>query len=69
MIDLFINIRHSNVTTIRYIYPASAELSGTSLVSVPPTARIHDCGGLMIALKFLTPNIPRLETENVPPWK
>ena len=26
------------------------------------------CGGLMIALKFLTPNIPRLETVKVPPW-
>lgn len=29
---------------------------------------MHDCGGLMIALKCVTSNIPRLETVKVPPW-
>ena len=32
-----------------------------------PTDRIAACGGLMIAVKLLTPNMPRLETVNVPP--
>ena len=27
----------------------------------------HTCGGLMIAEKFLMPNIPRLDTVKVPP--
>ena len=31
-------------------------------------ARMQDCGGLMIALKCVTPNIPKLETLKVPPW-
>src|SRR5262245_17774483 len=27
-----------------------------------------DCGGLMTAVKWLMPNMPRLETDEVPPW-
>lgn len=27
-----------------------------------------DCGGFIIAEKFLIPNMPRLETVIVPPW-
>lgn len=50
-------------------YPASESLSGTSLFSFVPTARIHTWGGLMMAEKFFTPNIPKLEMVNVPPYK
>ena len=32
-----------------------------------PTARIAACGGLITAVKLLTPYIPRLETATVPP--
>ena len=41
--------------------------SGTRRFSVPPTAKIQDCGGLITAEKFDIPNIPRLEIVNVPP--
>jgi hypothetical protein len=50
-------------------YPASESLSGRSLFSFVPTARIHTWGGLMMAEKFFTPNIPKLEMVNVPPYK
>src|SRR6185437_8349969 len=36
--------------------------------SPAPTARMQPCGGLMTAENSRTPNIPRLEIENVPPW-
>ena len=48
--------------------PVSEFSSTTSLFSPPPTARMHACGGLMTAEKFLIPNIPRLEMVKVPPW-
>ena len=32
-----------------------------------PTARIAACGGLMTAVKWVTPYMPRFETVNVPP--
>lgn len=57
-----------NTEEENFNYPFSS--SGTSFFSGPPTARIHDWGGLIIAVKSLIdPNIPRLETVNVPPWK
>jgi hypothetical protein len=40
-----------------------------SLFSFVPTAKIQACGGLMIAEKFFTPNMPKLEMVNVPPCK
>lgn len=48
------------------IYPLSLS-AGISLFSEPPMARIHAWGGLMIAEKFLIPNMPRLEIVKVPP--
>lgn len=51
----------------REIHPFSF-LAGTSLDSVVPTARIIDCGGLIMAAKFLIPNMPKLDTVIVPPW-
>src|SRR5215216_2294477 len=39
----------------------------TARSSLAPTARIVDCGGLMTAVKWLMPNMPRLETDDVPP--
>jgi len=33
-----------------------------------PTARMHACGGLITAEKEVMPNMPKLETENEPPW-
>lgn len=49
-------------------YPFSDFSSITSRFWGPPTARMQDCGGLMIALKCVTSNIPKLETVKVPPW-
>jgi hypothetical protein len=43
--------------------------SGTTVFSDEPTARMQACGGLMIAEKFLTPNMPRFEMVNVPPYE
>jgi hypothetical protein len=57
------------VCQIFNIYPASESLSGTSLFSLVPTARIQACGGLMIAEKFFTLYMPKLEMVNVPPYK
>ena len=39
----------------------------TGLFTVVPTARIAALGGLMMALNFVTPIMPRFETQNVPP--
>lgn len=49
-------------------YPFSSFSSITHRFCVPPTAKMHDCGGLMIAEKCVTPNMPKLETLKVPPW-
>ena len=49
-------------------YPSLQLGSGTSFLSVPPTARIQDWGGLMTAVNCLIPNIPRLEMVKVPPY-
>ena len=45
--------------------PTAAPFRRTS--RVPPTAKMHVCGGLMTAVKLLTPNMPRLLMVNVPP--
>jgi len=50
-------------------YPSSVFSSTISCFCVAPTARIQACGGLMIAVKFFTPNIPRFEMVKVPPCK
>jgi hypothetical protein len=42
-------------------------LRTTARSSLAPTARMVDCGGLMTAVKWLMPNMPRLETDDVPP--
>src|SRR5215468_4454271 len=42
-------------------------LRTTARSSLAPTARMVDCGGLMTAVKWLMPYMPRLETELVPP--
>jgi hypothetical protein len=47
--------------------PRSSSGAGTRVGIVLPTARMHDCGGLMIAVKWETEYIPRLEMVNVPP--
>lgn len=49
-------------------YPFKAFSSITRRFCGPPTAKMHDCGGLMIALKWVTSNMPKLETVKVPPW-
>lgn len=48
--------------------PFSVEASTSILGLVLPMARMHDCGGLMIAVKWSMPNMPRLEMVNEPPW-
>ena len=40
----------------------------TTFFSVPPTAKMHACGGLMMAVNWLMPNMPKLDTVMVPPW-
>jgi hypothetical protein len=44
----------------------SAPPAGTTRCSVVPTARMAACGGLMIAQKFLIPNMPRFEMVKLP---
>ena len=39
----------------------------TTRFSAPLTARMHACGGLMIAEKLCTPNMPKFEIVKVPP--
>jgi len=41
--------------------------AGTTFYSVAPTAKIAAWGGLITALKWSIPIIPRLEIEKVPP--
>ena len=43
-------------------------LRTTARCSPVPTARIDDCGGLITAVKSLMPYMPRLDTDEVPPW-
>src|SRR5882762_8129738 len=45
------------------IFPSRA----TARSSPAPTARIALCGGLMMAVNSLIPNMPRLEMEKAPP--
>ena len=40
---------------------------GAIIGSPAPTARMVDCGGLITAVKFLTPNMPRFDTALTPP--
>lgn len=46
-----------SVTVINSLFlkPFSDVASGTIRCCVPPTARMHDCGGLMTAQKWVTP--------------
>jgi len=49
-------------------WPGTISPSRTTGCSViAPTARIAACGGLMTAVKWVTPYMPRLETVKVPP--
>ena len=41
---------------------------GTSSAVPFPTARMAHCGGLIIAVNSLIPNMPKLEIVNVPPY-
>src|ERR1043165_673961 len=51
------------------ICAASILPSRTTARSSPaPTARIVDCGGLITAVKSLMPYMPKLDTDDVPPW-
>ena len=60
-----INFQSKNIFYFSSLLSSSA---GTSLRLAAPIARIHDCGGFIIAVKWSTlPNMPRLETVNVPP--
>lgn len=61
-------ISFSHLFSLFYAHPFSALSSTTSRFSVPPTARMHDCGGLMIAQNCVTLNMPKFEMVKVPPW-
>jgi len=47
---------------------ANAPSLTTGLGSPAPTARMHDCGGLMMAANSRMPYMPRLEMVKPPPW-
>lgn len=51
-----------NVTEMKSLClnPFSESLSGIILCCVPPTANIHDCGGLITAQKCVTPENSKL---------
>lgn len=54
--------------TERYdTHPFSASSSNTGTLAAPPTARIQAWGGLMMAEKLFTPNIPRFDMVKDPP--
>mmetsp|Transcript_1425 Transcript_1425/g.3501 ORF Transcript_1425/g.3501 Transcript_1425/m.3501 type:complete len:239 (+) Transcript_1425:132-848(+) len=53
--------------TMKGLVAASGPSLATTFFSVPPTARMHACGALMMAVNCLMPNMPRLETVKVPP--
>lgn len=59
-----------NVTVITFtsLKPLMLSGSSTSFLLVVPTAKMHDCGGLITAQNCFTPNIPKFETLTVPPW-
>ena len=46
---------------------ASASFFTTGRFAPAATARIADCGGLMMAENSVTPNMPMLEMEKPPP--
>lgn len=54
--------------TVSVLKPLGSSGAGTSLSSVLPTARIHDCGGLMMAVKCEIPYMPKFEMVKLPPW-
>jgi hypothetical protein len=47
--------------------PSCAFSFTTTVFVAPPTANMQAYGGFTIAEKLFTPNIPKLETVNVPP--
>lgn len=55
--------------TFTVLKPRSSSVEGTRVGWVEPTARMHDCGGLMIAVKWEMSYIPRFEIVNVPPYR
>lgn len=66
-----LRVTFMDCTTLNPRVVSSGEASGpigTSLGTVELTARMHACGGLIMAVKCSTPYIPMLEMVNVPPW-
>jgi len=55
------------MATLNYESPSPPSSFTTTSLKAPPTAKIQAYGGLTIAEKLLTPNIPKFETVNVPP--
>ena len=53
-----IRASHDVVTVMRC---CGVHVSALRTLRVPPTARMHACGGLMTAIKDEIPNIPRFE--------
>ncbi|MNT44275.1 hypothetical protein D3C72_1807940 [compost metagenome] len=47
---------------------ASCPSLTTGRCSPAPTLMMQPCGSLMIEVNCLMPNMPRLDTEKVPPW-
>lgn len=55
--------------TFTVLKPRSSSAEGTRVGWVEPTARMHDCGGLMMAVKWEMSYMPRFEIVNVPPYR
>lgn len=54
--------------TLATLKPFSSSGAGTMVACVAPTARMHDWGGLMMAVKCEMPYMPKFEMVNVPPY-
>ena len=63
----WISILLATVVALMMCAASTLPFRTTARSSLAPTARMVDCGGLMTAVKWLMPNMPRLETDDVPP--
>lgn len=62
-----LNVTFITWTTLNYVDPSFTSSSTTTVFVADPTAKIQTYGGFTIAVKLLTPNMPKFETVNVPP--
>jgi hypothetical protein len=59
--------RQTQTQTQKQTQPRTRAQKDTDTERDTPTARMQDCGGLMMAEKLEMPSMPRLDIEKVPP--